>query len=764
MRKFSTTIIYIIFLSSIVLPFFPVIVKAAPVQIPILRIGVQGGAVGSWDGVIATSGYHNSFGVNALEGFVQMTPDWLGDPDDLLPVLATDWTIYNWPEEMNNHPDGSFMARGGIRAIELTLRPGVTFHDGSAWNATVAKWNIDRNMVMTGNITGSITAYDIGVTKARTSYWLYAEDWVDYETVTWNVSQYLGKPGEYEEFGTSTDADMIGRYCRIKNVTITNDLPSGGTIIINYNDWGGAGSQLLYGLDFLMISMDAYKDNFDTPIYGLGDVAEFPQPVISGDPEDYPSTGFPGHMIGTGPYVFIGQDELIFQGGTMKRNQNWWNTTTAQAEGWHKVPELGLKYFRSDDLTGRTIGMVTGSIDLAFDALWGGSLTYEEMINAPNVKYMDLGYEATRTFITLNCINETYWKTWADLGPGNYPSEIQARANDYYDIDSDGTIHVDGINRALRKALSYTFDYDYFITENLKGRGVRAGGFLGVENEYYNPNIPIAYRNLTIARQALIADPYWEPIVTARQLDINNATADWIWVANNDPIFEFKLLWEDATIPQADLFATNIKDIGIKLATPDGKRDDNPPFYLDPDLYNIMIMRIDEFPAFTYHGVPTNWPDTNIANLPVLEYYYKSPGLPYKNGSGLAWPGINYLGGQFFNIGFHYNATVDDWIKQLWFADRTTSQEILNNLTIHSQTYQYPEIYISHNSYGIALDKDWAFSNVRDVNYAFVKYLPASGGNGGVQIPGFQTASILAIAIATITGIGYSLNRKRKRA
>ncbi|MHA2037456.1 MAG: ABC transporter substrate-binding protein [Promethearchaeota archaeon] len=761
MRKFSNTLIYIIFLSSLVLPFFPVKAQVAA-QIPVLKIGVQGGAVGSWDGIIATSGFHNSFGVNALEGFVQMHPDWSGDPDDLLPVLATSWEIFDWPEQMNNHPDGAFINRGGIMAIELTLRTGVTFHDGSAWNATVAKWNIDRNMVMTGNITGSITAYDIGVTKARTSYWCNAEDWVDYETEAWNVSQYLGKPGEYEGFGNSTDEDMIGRYCRIKNVTILEDLPSGGKIRINYNDWGGAGSQLLYGLDFLMISMDAYKDYFDLPIYGLGDQAGFPQPVISGDPDDYPSTGFPGHMIGTGPYVFIGQDLLIFQGGTMKRNANWWNTTAAQAEGWHKIPELGIRYFLADDLTGRTIGMVTGTIDLAFDALWGGSLSYQEMINAPNVYYMNLGYEATRTFITLNCINETYWKTWADLGPGNYPPEIQARANsDYHDMDSDGTIHVDGIDRALRKALSYVFDYDKFINTSLQGRGVRAGGFLGVENEYYNSSIPIAYRNLTIARQTLIDDLKWGPIVANRSLDINNATDDWIWVANNDPIFEFKLLWEDATIPQADLFLTNMKDIGIKLATGDGKRDSL--LKLHPNLYNVLIMRYDEIPIFTYHGVPTNWPDANIGNVPVIEYYYKSPGLPYKNGSGLAWPGINYLGGQFFNIGFNYNATVDDWIKKLWFSDRPTSQAIMNNLTIHSQTFQFPEIYISHNSYGIALHTDWEYSDVRGGILAFVKHLPTSGG-GGVQIPGFQTASVLAFIIVTITGIGYSLNRKRKRA
>ncbi|KKN59546.1 hypothetical protein LCGC14_0540890 [marine sediment metagenome] len=60
-----------------------------------------------------------------------------------------------------------------------------------------------------------------------------------------------------------------------------------------------------------------------------------------------------------------------------------------------------------------------------------------------------------------------------------------------------------------------------------------------------------------------------------------------------------------------------------------------------------------------------------------------------------------------------------------------------------------------------AIDKDWEFTPTALGN-AFVKYVGEPIGDG-VQIPGFQTASILAIAIVTVTGIGYSLNRKRKR-
>jgi ABC-type transport system substrate-binding protein len=746
-------------ITSMILPFFPIKANAASVTIPPLKIGVESTGVGSWDGIIATSGFHADYGANALEGLVGYSAGWTGDPYDLTPVLASSWTIHEWPEEPNQL---GWINKGGIRAITLILRDDVTFHDGSAWNATVAKWNIDRNMVMTGNITGSITVYDIGVTKARTAYWVNAEDWVEYETDTWNVSQFVGQPGEYEGFGTSPDDYMIGRYSRIKNVTILEEGdPYGGTIKIYYNDWGGAGSQLLYGLDFLFISMDAYKDYSDRPIYGLGQVAEFPQPpYLTGDPDDYPTTGFRGHMIGTGPYIFIQQNELIFQGGRMVRNPNWWNVTNAAREGLHQVEELAFAYFYPDDLTGRTIGMVTGGIDIADDSIWGGNLIYDEIIADDDLRYKELGLEPTRTFITLNCINETYWKYWAD-NPSRTPSEIKSRT-ELHDIDGDGTIHVDGIDRALRKALSYAFDYDTFINVSMQGRAVRSGGFLGVEHEFYNPNISLPYRDINIARQTLIDDPKWGPIVANRSLTINNATADWISVANGpNPIFKFKLMWEVSTTAQADLFSTNIKEIGIRLDTPDGKRDND--LKLVQNIYQVMIFRLDEFPAFTYHGVPTNWPDSNYNNVPVIEYYYKSPGLPYVNGSGLAWPGVGYLGGQFFNIAFHYNETVDKWIEKMWFADRDTTRELMNNMTKHTQTWHYTEIMISQNSYGIAMDKDWDYFDIMGT-WAFAKYLPASGGNGGVQIPGFQTAPLLAIAIITITGIGYSLNRKRKRA
>jgi hypothetical protein len=96
-------------------------------------------------------------------------------------------------------------------------------------------------------------------------------------------------------------------------------------------------------------------------------------------------------------------------------------------------------------------------------------------------------------------------------------------------------------------------------------------------------------------------------------------------------------------------------------------------------------------------------------------------------------------------------------------VDRTTGQELWDNLTRHYQTYQYSDIFISHAQWGYAVHKDWEYNVLLGTGgYQYAIYVGA-GDDGGVQIPGFQTDAVLVIAIVTTTGIGLSLNRKRKR-
>jgi hypothetical protein len=605
------------------------------------------------------------------------------------------------------------------------------------------------------------------------SYWLPADHWSQYETDTWNVSQFIGQPASYAEYGaTKSKSSNIywgwlydwaydGAYCRIKNVSITEDKQSGGKIKVYFNDWSAI---FLYVDDHTMFSMDAYKDYFDTPIKGLGEITGFEQPDVS---VGYPSTGFPGHMIGTGPYRFIKHDDLLGT-GIMERFDDWWNSTAMQAEGMHLVPEINIATFltTSTGYSSRNLAMVSGDIDYTAD---DGQVVYADMVAHPDINYIETGIGLDRDFITLNCINETFWKDWADLGPsvinltdgtyGSYPYLGDMRY--LADVDDvDGRVYTDGINRAMRKALSYAFDYDTYITNVRGNRSVRSDGFLPSTNEYYNPSFSIPYRDLTIARQALINDPMWGPLVAARDLDINNATADWVAVANSNPIFEIKMLWDFESYDKVSVFGNSIKDIGLSLGGLNGAPDGN--LLIQPDVYTVLFGEdVGSVPWFTSHGVPSQWGGLNYKYGPVVEYQYRSPGDAVYDPFSFSYEIFPFAG--LVNTGFHYNATVDQWIDMTWFVDRTTGQELWDNLSRHFNTWQYAEIMISSSLEGYAINKDWVWQTP-GYTYAFLKYVATVGDGGGVRIPGYEMAAVLSITMVTVTGIGLSLNRKRKRA
>jgi len=775
MRKFSTKLIFLLLVSAIFLPSFPVIAQPTPrtAAIPTFKVGVNGGAIGNWDSIIASAGFAGAvYSAETVEPFMIQPFNWSGDYADMIPGLATEWELIPWGDEMNNHPDGPFMMTGGVKALDLTLRENVTFHDGSEFNATVAKWNIDRQILLSGNITGALKPEHLSdaIYKSMYSFWLPAKRWSAYETDSWNVSQFIGQPASYGEYGfTQTPPDdplnlystyYNGTYSRIRNVTIIEDEGplgvGGGKIRVYFNDWS---SVLLYVDSFTIVSMDAYKAYSEIPMVGLGDNPGFPQPDVSGG--NYPSTGFPGHLIGTGPYRFIKHDEVT-QTGKLLRYENWWNLTAMQADNFTVPPVIAIVTFPLSQAGYNSINlaMVTGTIDYAGDT--GQSSFYDDMVADPDVNYIIGGISNDRNFITLNAINETYWKTWADAGPSVYnltdPDGIAGDLSFLEDIDDDGTIHVDGINRAMRKAVSYAFDYDIYLNSILEGRGVRSGGFLNPTNEFYNSEIPLAYHNLTIARQALIDDPFWASKVAARNLDINNATADWVSIANSNPIFEFKLLWDSDSVDKASVFANSIKDIGLVLGGANGAPD--PLLEVQPDIYTVLFSGglVGAVPWFTSHGVPSNWPGSDVAFAPFIEYYIKSPGVPYEPYSYSLFPYSALI-----NNGFNYNATVDDWADRAWFVNRSEGQELWDNLTRHFQVHQYSDIFISHSQWGYAVDKDWEYNVlIGGGTYAFARFVGPPIVEG-VQIPGFQTAAILVIALVTTAGIGYSLNKKKRK-
>ena len=199
------------------------------------RIGTTTSASSNWDIAVAPVGttITTMFLPSCTETLLETPETWDGDFNNFIPVLATTWTIEFWPEETNS---AGFINRGGVANVTFRLREGVTFHDGSNWNASVAKWNIDRVFIITGNLTGN------GDMRNRENYWIKANDWIDYYTEDWNLSSYIGISGYYDQWSNPhPDGQLYQYYPVVKRVVVTDNVPSGGEIRIEFNDFNTYG-------------------------------------------------------------------------------------------------------------------------------------------------------------------------------------------------------------------------------------------------------------------------------------------------------------------------------------------------------------------------------------------------------------------------------------------------------------------------------------------------------------------------------------------
>ncbi|MFW9865234.1 MAG: Loki-CTERM sorting domain-containing protein [Candidatus Thorarchaeota archaeon] len=742
MRKNSKGLIFFILLSSLILPAIPIVVNAQG-GIPIFTVGVVGPrSIMNWDictYVVSTGDYYTN---NALEPLFAYPDGANGDLASFVPVLATSWTIEYRPNEENSAPTGSFKHYSGVKSIELTLRENVTFHDGSDWNAEVCKWNLDRLMVITGNINGCISSIDdTNLDNNRATWWLRVSEWEDYSTPHWNISKIA--PGVYAEWGTSPDYSIppTPRFPRIANVTIVEDLPSGGKVKVEFNDWG-SGVGYLATVD--MISMETYQDYFDVPIFGYGQISGFPQ--------DNPAI-FPGHLIGTGPYVFQGHEG---DAGSMLRFDDWWNATAQQALGWHTIPEVAVAQFAHDSIgyQARSTAMVVGDIDWAWDRSWE-PLNYDDMVAAPDVTYYERGLESYGELIILNCINETYLRRWAEIGFNGSTFWAAFRTPFLASgmMNPDWTINADGTNRAFRKAISYAFDYDTFVHVAFNDRVARSGGFLAKTHEFYNASIPLAYRDLTIARQSLLDDPFWGARCATRHLSLANTTAEWRNVASVNPIYNFEYDYDQAHLEVLSIMTESLKDIGCGIDTTEDY----------PDTYTKMTTYFT-FPWWTCDGFSLKPYFPRIVSRAYHQAYYKSPGVVEHNLYG--YPISDYAGGypwpyvQFANWGFSYNATYDNLVTQLWFNNQTGQQKIFNKLTDWAQNFQYTNIWMGNDLQGHAVNNNWEYTWYWPTfRFHSVKYAP---GAVTEPIPGFPVGAVLTATLIAFLGIVYTIRRKKR--
>jgi ABC-type transport system substrate-binding protein len=693
MRKLTKNLGLIILLISFAIPLISVMATPDTAQTSAnsLVCGITFGA-DDWDPPIYKSTPTNYYIWATLETLV-----WR-DPDDLsYPVLATDWTIYPRADEGGH--------TGGVKAISFDLRQGVKFHDGSDFNASVVKWNLDRNTDISGNLTGT------GDAQNRDVYWFDAAQWQNDFTENWNLSWALtGDP-----FGLDSEIPVINKTEVINNYLVN----------ITFNSWT-TGVAAFEGAYYLMASMESYSDYAGAAIYGVGQDPLFPQ--------DDPLT-FPGHMIGTGPYMFDYIDEAVTATGHMVKNNDYWNKTALEADGLFSITDVYVRHYV--DFETRTTALLTGEVDYLSDlsqipitdldaVIADPLLSYKEHSLDPGI--IDINFKCEEGLNTPTPMVAPWW--------GMTPKQIFPYISHYFGL-APMTALPDGINRTIRRALSYSFDYETYFNIVEEGRGNLSQSCLGIESIFYDPSVPEPYYDVTKAREFLLNDLYYGPLCTARGLSISNVTAEWNAVAGSDPIATHDMLHNTGTeVPVYMEKALN--DIGCG--------------FIGVPVADIWQGYVGTGLAVMYDMFPFLWPNSATNPWIYMNLFYTS---------------INRFIPSFgYNFNFMANITIDQKFTDIYFeSDKQADYSFVAN---HIQNYDVPMLYISQYMIGFAHNKGWTYAEAMPDRVGF-SGLPYYAWIGGARettvippIPGYATILITLISTFTILGTIYVIMRKKK--
>ncbi|MHA2471871.1 MAG: ABC transporter substrate-binding protein [Promethearchaeota archaeon] len=647
--------------------------------------GITYGAA-DWDPPIYISTPNNYYLWASLETLV-----WTDFNGDAHPVLATSWTIYPRLDEGGH--------TGGVKAIAFSLRQGVEFHDNSEWNATVAKWNIDRAIDISGNQSGT------GDFQNRDLFWMDTSQWKDEFTPNWNLSWAVGN-------------DVFGLGDEIPNINKT-EVINDYTLNVTFNAWTytvGA----FEGAYFNMISMESYSDWSAAPIYGVGEHIDFPQ--------DNPSI-FPGHMIGTGPYKFDFIDEAVTATGHLIKNDNYWNGTLLEADDLFSITDVYVRHFA--DTESRTTALLTGEIDYCSDLMQIAITDHTAVLADPLLDYVPVQTDGAIIDITFKC--EEGLNTPTPLEPpfwGLTPKEL-------FEINF-GFPMPDGVNRTVRRALSYSFDYETYFNVAQEGWGNLSQSCLGIESQYYNPSVAEPYYDVSKAREILLSDPYYAGLATNRSLSLSNSTAEWNAVALSNPIDTHNMIHntdsDEPTFMEAALNDIGFGFIGIP----------------DPDIWQNQVAT---GLAVLYDMFPFVWPNDPLNPWGFMNAFFTS-----KNRV------IPYAG---YNFNFLANDTIDALFTDIYFS--ANPQPLYDQLAYDLQNYHVPFLYLSQYQIGFGINKGWDFAELMPerIGFSGLPYYAWIGGDRLTattlpQIPGYNLYLISFISSIAIFSAIYVLIRKKR--
>ncbi|MHA2095176.1 MAG: ABC transporter substrate-binding protein, partial [Candidatus Hodarchaeales archaeon] len=780
---------------------------------------------GEWDPAI-TDWYNviysymasaNEYIIGLPNDYTQGTLAGVGGPEhqeEWVPILATDWEFEYYPEEMNLQ---GFNNTGGIKTATFTLRSGVQFHDGSHWNATVYKWNIDRAYLINGNFTGEAVGPDEGTLLGTH----LVEDSKPYWTASWNMS-YWDSPNlgttppatdpsllDYAYYDLGPNASLVDypginilpnntvrnptpyggwdfgsgaaihnapydRYPDVAKVEILENPQSGGKVKVYYNSWSTSGLGTF--VNYPQLSYETYRHNYTAHgVFGYENgVLDTRNPTIV------------DHMIGTGPFIYVEHDETgTPPGGYMLKNENWWNNTANEAAGWGDVDRLQFINFPAGSLgeDAKNTALLTHAIDYAYDTMYM-PLDYNAVLANPNIRYENAYASEYQTNIVLNSVNETWWAwPWADAWRiGFYPDA--------------GSKPAGGVPRAMRKAFQFAFNYDLMIGTVLNDRATRAGGIVGTPNLYYNSSVDIATYNLTYAREILLNtetdisgevytlygawEGYWpdedlynfSKACADRGLTASSSDAEWQNIADTNPIYVFNFYWDSAHEDVKSVLQTSLRNIGVALRDKTGATNRVTTIIWDTVRIGHLTTFDGEYGLWSCGGwvmdehMAHDSPQTNIF------WHYVDPdrGRWRQQPLGAGGGGItswHYWG----NFGFMFNGEVDLIYDRIATAAPKDKMKYYSQIADIEQNEMYSTMYLYAAKEGWALWKDWEAWLVPDregnlagiwggVSPQFMKWVGLTDVD--TFIPGSPMAILLTVSAISMLGIIYTIMRKKK--
>ncbi len=650
-----------------------------------------------WDPSILTANELTQMSRACLEGLV-----WIDMYGNLREQLATSWTSYARPDEISSLGQNS----GGLKAISFNLRQGVNFQDGSEWNATVAKWNIDRLI----NISGYVN------TQWKSMHWFDPASSEPRFTENWNLSWYKSDP-----FG-------IGNFMPRINETI---VVSNYVLNVTFNDWT---TDLSY-MSMRMISMESYYPWTNEPIIGWGNDPAFPQ--------DNPAI-FPGHLIGTGPYKFEFADPIVTQTVKATKNMDYWNKTALEAVGLFSITDVYVRMFADEGA--RTNALLAGEIDCTSHMLQKALTDLPAVYADPLLNVYPTIFDPSIDTVTI--LNQEGLDAPITSGPftGQTPREMFPDNFATNIGQPNGTELPTGVNRTVRRALSYAYDYEtYANVSYATGVGIITTSPFGMGSAYYDPSVPYPYYDLTIARQILLDDPYYAPKLASRGLSLANDTATWKAVGlGADPIWTYSMLLATTSL-KAPFVEEALNSLGFALTT---------RFVLNMWTEWVATGKAVMYDMFSYIWIndatnPLQW-------MPLL-YKTTSRRVPHN----------------LYNYAHLANDTIDGWFANVAFQGGSARQDTYNKMADSMMNYHAVWLYCGQYQFTVIANKGWVIAPESlsypgpvaiGINYAWI-----GGAKAGAtppspppDIPGFMVELMMLSMTIAFIGIALKIMRKRK--